>query len=73
MDLAKLRWRGVRSLDLQCLNPKCRHRTLLNVDSYPSETLVQSFGPKMVCTKCGFIGADARPNWNDATVLPSKT
>jgi hypothetical protein len=24
---------------------------------------VPSFGPKMVCTKCGTIGADVRPNW----------
>jgi hypothetical protein len=24
---------------------------------------VPSFGPRMVCTKCGIIGADARPNW----------
>jgi hypothetical protein len=22
-----------------------------------------TFGPRMVCTSCGIIGADARPNW----------
>jgi hypothetical protein len=24
---------------------------------------VPTFGPRMVCTRCGIIGADARPNW----------
>jgi hypothetical protein len=23
---------------------------------------VPSFGPRMVCTRCGIVGADARPN-----------
>ena len=26
---------------------------------------VPSFGTRMVCTVCGAIGADARPNWNE--------
>ena len=24
---------------------------------------VPTFGPRIVCARCGFIGADARPNW----------
>jgi hypothetical protein len=27
--------------------------------------LVRDFGPRMVCTKCGMVGADARPNWKE--------
>jgi hypothetical protein len=30
---------------------------------------VPSFGPRMVCTICGAIGADARPNWNERAQL----
>ena len=26
---------------------------------------VPSVGPRMVCTKCGAVGADVRPNWRD--------
>jgi hypothetical protein len=26
---------------------------------------VLTFGPRMVCTRCGIIGADARPNWRE--------
>ena len=25
----------------------------------------QTFGPRMVCTSCGIVGADARPNWTE--------
>jgi hypothetical protein len=60
MDLANMRHNGVRSLDVQC--NKCRHRVILNVDHLPGDLTVPSFGPKMVCTKCGTIGADVRPN-----------
>jgi hypothetical protein len=62
-----MRDQGVRSLVIYCLNPKRLHRSVLNVDSYPASALVQSFGPKMVYAKCGMIGADARPNWKEAS------
>jgi hypothetical protein len=26
---------------------------------------VPSFGSRMVCTKCGTVGADVRPNWRE--------
>ena len=40
----------------------------MNVDHLPGDVTVPSFGPKMVCTKCGTIGADVRPNWRSASV-----
>jgi hypothetical protein len=61
MDLANMRANGVRSLDVQCHN--CRHRVIVNVDHLSGDLTVPSFGPRMVCTKCGTIGADVRPNW----------
>jgi hypothetical protein len=36
----------------------------VNVDRYADHLPVPAFGPRMVCTGCGFIGADARPDWN---------
>ena len=63
MDLANMRQNGVRSLAVQC--PQCRHEVILNVDHLPGDLTVPSFGPRMVCTKCGTIGADARPNWRE--------
>jgi hypothetical protein len=35
----------------------------MNVDHLLGDVPVPSLGPKMVCTKCGTIGADVRPNW----------
>jgi hypothetical protein len=32
-----------------------------------------AFGPRMVCTRCGIIGADARPNWQEQAQRPSLT
>jgi hypothetical protein len=32
---------------------------------WPDEVAVPTFGPRMVCTSCGIVGADARPNWRE--------
>jgi hypothetical protein len=60
MTLASL---GVRSLAVSC--KLCHHEARLDVDGYADDATVPSFGPRMVCTSCGIIGADARPNWRD--------
>jgi hypothetical protein len=36
---------------------------ILSADPWSDDVPVPSFGPRMVCTRCGIIGADARPNW----------
>jgi hypothetical protein len=41
------------------------HEVIMNVDHLPGDITVPSLGPKMVCTKCGTIGADVRPNWRE--------
>jgi hypothetical protein len=61
MMLANMRENGVRSL----MCHQCRHETIMNVDHLPGDLTVPSFGPRMVCTKCGTIGADVRPHWRE--------
>jgi hypothetical protein len=63
MTLQNMRENGVRSLGIMC--HQCRHETIMNVDHLSGDLTVPSFGPKMVCTKCGTIGADVRPNWRE--------
>jgi hypothetical protein len=63
MTLGNMRTNGVRSLDVCCL--LCHHRAILSADPWPDHVPVPSFGPRMVCTRCGIIGADARPNWRE--------
>jgi hypothetical protein len=55
MDLASMRENGVRSLEITC--HQCRHKTVMKVDHLPGDLTVKSFEPRMVCTKCGTIGA----------------
>ena len=50
-------------LDVSCWI--CHHAAVLDVDSYADDVPVPWFGPRMVCTRCGIVGADARPNWID--------
>jgi hypothetical protein len=63
MDLGNMRANGVRSLAIYC--HQCHHETIISADHWPGDLTVPSFGPKMVCTKCGTIGADVRPNWRE--------
>jgi C4-type Zn-finger protein len=61
MTLGNMRENGVRSLAVSC--PQCRRQAVVNVDRYDDRIAVPTFGPRMVCTGCGAIGADVRPNW----------
>ena len=61
MDLANMRRQGVRSLIAYCLNDACRHQAVIDVSSYPGDTLVPWFRSKVKCGKCGARHQDRRP------------
>ncbi len=63
MTLGNMRANGVRSLIVYCM--ACHRSAVLDVDGYADGVPVPAFSPRMVCTRCGIIGADARPNWRD--------
>jgi hypothetical protein len=63
MDLTNMGANGVRSLDVQC--NRFGHRVITNIDHLAGDLTTPSFGPRMGCTTCGIIGADARPNWQE--------
>ena len=56
-----------------CFNDACRHVALIYVSSYPAETEVPSFRPRMKCGKCGGRNIDVRPNWKEQPAQPSLT
>jgi hypothetical protein len=63
MTLGNMRANGVRRLLVSC--GECHHTAVIDVDGYGDEIPVPTFGPRMLCTYCGAIGCDARPNWTD--------
>ena len=65
MTLGNMRANGVRSLAIRCRALWCNHEAILDAGTYPDEVPVPSFSPMMVCTICGAIGADVRPNWQE--------
>jgi hypothetical protein len=65
MTLGNMRQNGVHTLAVWCDVRGCNHEAVLDVSGYPDDVPVPSFGPRMVCTVCGAIGADAKPNWNE--------
>jgi hypothetical protein len=42
-----------------------RHQAVINIDDYPDEIEVPSFGLRMKCSKCGGKRVDVRPNWKE--------
>jgi len=64
--------RGIFNLDwvrlvLVCQTLDCFFPYLADASPVPA------FGPRMVCTSCGTVGADVRPNWQERAGRESLT
>ena len=71
MSLGNMRRLGPRSLVVTCT--ACGYHTTFNVDEWPNEILVPSFGPHIACAKCGHLGASVRPDWTQLRGVPAET
>ena len=67
VTLGHIRGHGCRDLLVYCASGWCHHSATMNADWLPDETPVRSLCPRMVCTRCGMIGADVRPDWSPHT------
>jgi hypothetical protein len=63
VTLAHIRSHGCRDLLVYCGSGRCHHIVTMNADWLPDETSVRSLCARMVCTRCGMVGADDRPDW----------
>ena len=69
MTLGNMRQQNVHSLWVRCGALDCHHDAIIDVSTFPDNAAVPSFGPRMVCTRCGAIGGDVMPNWNERTSI----
>jgi hypothetical protein len=58
---------GCRELLVYCASTWCNHSATLNADWLPDDAVLLALKPRMVCTACGLIGADVRPDWSPHT------
>lgn len=63
MTLGNMRQHGVRSLSVTC--SICHHEAIMSAEPWQDEIPVPSSGLRMVCARCGMVGAVARPNWRE--------
>jgi hypothetical protein len=59
---ANMRANGMRSL---AVSWHFHHEAVLSADRWPDNIAGADVRSRMVCTRCGIIGADARPNWRE--------
>ena len=62
--MAHIRPHGCRDLLTYCDSGRCHHSATMNADWLLDETPVRSLCPLMVCTVCGYVGANVRPDWS---------
>jgi hypothetical protein len=60
------RCHGVWTIRIYCGNRvRCWHSAIMHVDFLADEVVLKSLEPRMVCTQCGLVGADVRPDFAD--------
>jgi hypothetical protein len=68
MTLGNMRSLGPRDLDVTC--KACGYHTTVNVDTWPDDIGVPSFGPRMRCTRYCHLRASVRPDWTQLRAAP---
>jgi len=62
VTLGRIRGHGVRRLLIYCSTGLCHHSAVIDADRWPDDTALLDLDRRAVCTRCGMIGADVRPN-----------
>jgi hypothetical protein len=65
VTMGHIRSHGVRYLLIYCSTGFCHHSAVVDADRWPDDTVLLNLNRKAVCTRCGMIGADVRPNWSE--------
>jgi hypothetical protein len=63
VTLGHIRSHGCRDLLVYRGSINCNHGVTMNADHMPDDTAIRPLRSRMVCTRCGHLGADVRPDW----------
>jgi len=72
VTICHIRGHGCRHLLVYCGSGRCHHSACIKGDWLPDDLPVRSLCGRMVCTVCGMIGADVRPDWSPHVNKPSR-
>jgi hypothetical protein len=64
VTLGHIRSHGCRNILIYCGSIHCNRSINMNADHMADETVIRSLCSKMVCVKCGHVGADVRSDWS---------
>jgi hypothetical protein len=67
VTMGPIRSHGCRELLVYCASPWCNHSATLSADRLPDDTMLLDLDHRMVCTACGLVVADVRPDWTPMT------
>lgn len=68
ITLGNMHANGERTLAVWCSGRGCGRCRVIDVEHYGDDVPVPWFGPRLRCESCGYVGADARPNWQERSV-----
>jgi hypothetical protein len=63
VPLLTMRRLGRRTIVVYCGNDRCHHQAELDAGRWSDDVTFGDLQPRMLCTACGHLGADVRPDW----------
>jgi len=62
VTLGQMRFQGCRDLLVECNS--CHHWVKMKAGHLPDFAAIKSLGDRIVCERCGEVGAEVRPDWD---------
>ena len=72
VTMGDIRGHGVTRLLVYCKSLWCQHCATLDADWLPDDVILLDLNRRMICTACGSIGADVRPDWSPHTTAAAR-
>nr|WP_027542910.1 hypothetical protein [Bradyrhizobium sp. WSM2254] len=64
ITFGEMREKGARGVLIYCADYRCGHSTALSANRWPDDVRLSDIERRFICTACGELGADVRPDFN---------